>query len=649
MLHIKKYTSRAYVSRIIILSLDVVSTFISFFLATALRFNFQISDDVFAVLPTTLLAVLVTRIVFFRYFKTYSGIIRYTGMQDAKRVLYSIAGGSVIFSIFSIFIGHIRDTFFFPISVVIIDFFIALFLCISYRLVIKQLYNKIMFRNIPSPKTNRYATVVFGAGQGGLITKRAIDEDGATDMKVVAFMDDNAGVQGKFMDGVKIYHTAQEFRDVVEKHNVKRAIISMQVLSPQRKQEFIDLCLECDVTVMAVPAVSKWLGGELNVNQIRNVNISDLLERDPIVLDMENIGNQINGRTVMITGAAGSIGSEMVRQLTRFAPQKLILIDQAESPLVELQLEVEETLQFRRAVPIVADVSSLKRMEHIFKAHRPDIIFHAAAYKHVPMMEHNVYEAIKVNVQGTRTLADLAVKYNVKKFVMVSTDKAVNPTNIMGASKRLAEVYAQSLSNHLADTATGTRFITTRFGNVLGSNGSVIPRFKKQIEAGGPVTVTNPDITRYFMTIPEACQLVLEAGAMGKGGEIFIFDMGKSIKIVDLARKMIKLSGFVPDRDIPIVFTGLRPGEKIEEELLNKSENIIPTHHHKIMVAKVRQYPFDKVREKTDQLIGLMEGNDEMAIVRTMKLMLPEFISNNSVFNVIDQELASELHTHHEN
>jgi FlaA1/EpsC-like NDP-sugar epimerase len=363
------------------------------------------------------------------------------------------------------------------------------------------------------------------------------------------------------------------------------------------------------------------------------VQIEDLLEREPIKLDEANINAQIKGKTILVTGAAGSIGSEISRQVAKFQPGKLILLDQAESPLYELEIECRENYSDVQSEVVIGDVRNFQRMENVFRTFRPNFVYHAAAYKHVPMMELNPSESILTNVLGTRNTADLAVKYGAEKFVMVSTDKAVNPTNVMGASKRIAEIYTQALNK----VSTTTRFVTTRFGNVLGSNGSVIPRFKQQIESGGPVTITDPEITRYFMTIPEACRLVLEAGCMGKGGEIFIFDMGKSVKIIDLARKMIQLSGLEPGKDIEIAVTGLRPGEKLYEELLNNKENTLPTHHPKIMIARVAEYEFEKAAADISELVSLFNGQNNVEIVSKMKAMVPEYVSNNSVFEKLDQ------------
>lgn len=622
------------VSRFVILGIDLTLCLGSFLLATLLRFNFNIPFYVVELLPATGLLVLAMRGLGFYIFKSYSGVIKYTSEKDARRVLSALVLSTGAMFAFNRHTYLFNDDIFLPISVIVIDFVMAFFLMMAFKIGVKWTYRELS-RTL-SMRAPRQATVIFGAGRSGLITKRAIDNENNTAMEVVGFLDDNPRLHGKLLEGVKIYATGPEFEDMVKRYGVKKAIISMQQISHERKQAFIDLCLEHDIQVMTVPPASRWLHGELQMNQIRNVKIEDLLDREPIVLRSESIRRQVEGKTVLITGAAGSIGSEIVRQLTAFEPHLLVLIDQAESPLVELHLQVLEEQGFNRVEALVADVTNQPRMDQIFARFQPDIVFHAAAYKHVPIMERIPYEAVRVNVLGTKNLADLSVKHGVQTFVMVSTDKAVNPTNVMGSSKRIAEIYTQALNNYLENTE-GTRFITTRFGNVLGSNGSVIPRFRRQIEMGGPVTVTNPNITRFFMTIPEACQLVLEAGAMGKGGEIFIFDMGKSVRIADLAAKMIKLSGFTPGKDIEIVYTGLRPGEKIEEELLADKESTLPTHHEKIMIAQVRPASFHEVRTDINILLQLLEGQDDKAIVRKMKMIVPEFVSNNSVFEGLDR------------
>ena len=446
------------------------------------------------------------------------------------------------------------------------------------------------------------------------------------------------------MEGVMIYHASERLEELFQGEKVDQLIFADTNLKLSEKQKLVDLCLKYNIRLLDVPPASKWINGELSFNQFKEIRIEDLLERSPIKLDKKNIRQQLADKTVLITGAAGSIGSEMVRQIIPFKPRKIILLDNAETPLFDLELELRETVRFQGYETVIGDIRNKERLENVFRTFRPDFVYHAAAYKHVPIMELNPSEAILNNVLGTKNLADLSVKYNVGEFVMVSTDKAVNPTNVMGASKRIAEMYVQSLFNKLkGESDSTTKFITTRFGNVLGSNGSVIPLFRKQILAGGPLTVTHAEVTRYFMTIPEACQLVLEAGSMGKGGEIFIFDMGESVKIVDLAKKMIKLSGLELGKDIQLAFTGLRPGEKLYEELLNDEENTLPTHHKKIMVAKVREYEFEKVSADIEELIGLFDTQDNNKIVSKMKRMVPEFLSKNSIFEELDEEVESDL------
>jgi len=481
---------------------------------------------------------------------------------------------------------------------------------------------------------NRRSIIIYGANDAGLITKRAVDRDAGTKYEVVAFLDENKNNWGKRLEGVTIYPPGK-LKRLLEENNVAHLVLSTSDLSYERKNEITDVCLTYNTKVLNVPPINHWINGELSFKQIKKVKIEDLLERDPIVLDKDKIESQLKNKTVLITGAAGSIGSEIVRQIIPYHPEKLVLVDQAESAIYDLQLELNE-MDGQLSIPCkvyLADICNQTRMEAIFKDTRPQIVFHAAAYKHVPVMEENPVEAINVNVVGTRILADLSIKYEVDTFVMISTDKAINPTGVMGASKRIAEIYVQSLHNKGT-----TKFITTRFGNVLGSNGSVIPRFRQQIEKGGPVTITHSEITRFFMTIPESCQLVLEAGAIGKGGEVFIFDMGKSVKVLDLAKKMIQLSGLTLDKDIKIVFTGLRPGEKLYEELLHNSENTLPTHHPLIMIAKVREYDFNTISAYIDDLSLLAATKDDMNIVRKMKQIVPEYISNNSVFAELDKK-----------
>ncbi|MGO3241609.1 MAG: polysaccharide biosynthesis protein, partial [Sphingobacteriaceae bacterium] len=456
---------------------------------------------------------------------------------------------------------------------------------------------------------------------------------------IMAYIDDNDEKVGKSIDGLKIYRS-KDFLRVIKKFGVDELIIASANIDIETKDQVVDVALENNVTVLTLPPVNKIINGDLSPSQIKQIRIEDLLERAPIQISNEKLLDQLKGKRVLVTGAAGSIGGEISKQLGKYEPQMIILCDQAESPLHNLQLDLQDQFKNQIYHSFIADVRSEQRMRMLFETFKPHYVYHAAAYKHVPMMENHPSEGVRTNVFGTYLLANLAVEFDVQKFVFVSTDKAVNPTNVMGATKRIAEKYVQSFNHYLNSVKDihSTRFITTRFGNVLGSNGSVIPRFKDQIEKGGPVTVTHPDITRYFMTIPEACQLVIEAGNMGNGGEIFVFDMGKSVKIVDLAKKMIRLSGFVPFKDIEIKFTGLRPGEKLYEELLNDLENTLPTHHEKIMIAKVRENDFELVKNELQVLSRELESNDNIHVVRQMKEMIPEFKSQNSIYEQLDKE-----------
>jgi len=576
-------------------------------------------------------AIVAIRALSFLIFRTYSGIIQHTSTEDAQKIFIAIASGSLLVELSNIISFQISDKYLIPHSVIIIDSFLSIFLMTGIRLIFKKLYFEIKKSNIEKIKI-----LIYGAGESGVITKRTLERDVGTNYKVSAFIDDDPHLASKKIEGATIYHT-MKLDKFLNENDIKLLIISVQNISVKTKQKIIDTCLKYKVKVLNVPPVSKWINGELSFRQIKAIKIEDLLEREPIELDKREIKQQIVGKRVLITGAAGSIGSEIVRQLIPFNPEKIFLLDQAETPLYELELELHQKYRLNNYEIVIGDVRNKKRMENVFRTFKPHYVYHAAAYKHVPLMEDNPTESILTNVQGTTVITDLAINYKVEKFVFISTDKAVNPTNIMGASKRIAEIYVQSLNQHIAKLGSfPTRFITTRFGNVLGSNGSVIPLFRKQIEAGGPITITDPNVNRYFMTIPEACQLVLEAGAMGKGGEIFIFDMGESVKIADLAKKMVKLSGLELGKDIQLIFTGLRPGEKLQEELLNNQENVVPTHHKKIMIAKVRAYEFDKIEKDIDELIKLFEKQDNLKIVSKMKEIVPEFISKNSVFEQLD-------------
>ncbi len=634
------------IPRWVIFSIDIGICIFSICFAFLLRFNFNFNEIIHSYkLEYSISVVIFLRITAFLITKTYSGIVRYTGSQDAVRIFVAVFASSLTIYLFDIshyyFIKRGSGLSLLPIAVVIIDFLITLMLMTSIRLGYKLLY-----RQVKNASIEKSRVLIYGAGQMGLITKRALDHDTSARFKIVAFLDNDPSKVDKTLEGVKIIKGDEELDSLIEGKNIDQVIIAIQDISQSRKKQIIETCLQYGVKVSTIPPVTKWINGELAVNQIKTVKIEDLLGREPIQLDNENVIRQYSKKVIMVTGAAGSIGSEIARQIIQLNPDRILLVDSAETPLYELQFELknDSTLgSFNRFEFIIADIKNELVMRNIFMTYRPDKVFHAAAYKHVPLMENHPSRAIENNVLGTKILADLAVEFNVSKFVMVSTDKAVNPTNVMGASKRIAEIYVQSLNNlyALKGKTSYTKFITTRFGNVLGSNGSVIPVFRKQIENGGPITVTHPDITRYFMTIPEACQLVLEAGAMGNGGEIFLFDMGQSVKIIDLARKMIKLSGLEEGKDIAIKYTGLRPGEKIYEELLNNNENTMPTHHPQITIGKVLEYDYIEVSDAINNLIIAAANEDNMNIVRHMKMIVPEFKSNNSEYEILDKELVN--------
>lgn len=622
--------------RWIIVLIDLVIYSLAALVGYLLRLNFNVESlyaynflqGIIIFTLAGLISSLVTR--------SFAGIIRYTGIQDTLRVLYA----SLLTLVIALGINSISENAI-PYSIAAIAFFVSVVALTSYRLLVKELFS--FYRTIPKVSKK---IVIFGAGQSGMITKQLLDNDTSTNVKVIGFLEDNPRKIGNVLSGVRIYSARNDFEKVVIKNNPSELIIATTGMSLDRKNELVDQCLEFGIKVSTVPSADQWIGGEFGIDQIHEVKIEDLLGRNPISLKNKFVNQELSGRSILITGAAGSIGSELVRQIVRYNPAKLILLDQSESGLFEIENEIRELRSLGESlVCYVADVTNRERVRRLFSQYKPEFVFHAAAYKHVPMMEINVPEAIECNLMGTRNLADLSVEYDVRKFVMISTDKAVNPTSVMGATKRAAEIYVQSLNNLLSEIEADspTRFITTRFGNVLGSNGSVIPIFKKQIQKGGPITVTHPDITRYFMTIPEACSLVLEAGVMGNGGEIFVFDMGKSIKIVDLAKRMIQLSGLKEGKDIDIVFSGLRPGEKLYEELLDDKENTMSTHHPKIMIAKVRSLDFSKVKSHYSDLEDLIysspsSGDDiDMKMVKVLKSLIQEYRSKESKFTMLDR------------
>jgi FlaA1/EpsC-like NDP-sugar epimerase len=620
--------TRQNMPRWMIFLIDLLFVLFAVLLAYMVRFNFHVPAQEIKFWPQVFSIVLVVRGLSFILFRTYAGIIRYTSTEDAARIFLVVFGGSVFFSagnLISYF--FINNQFLIPFSIIVIEFMTVVLLMITFRIIVKIAYLEMV-----NPSGIKTKVIIFGAGEAGLITKRALGRDMGIRYKVICFIDEDKNKWGKKIEGVNILGL-EKLDGLLSGNEIDSLIISVQKLRPEKKQAIADICMAYQTKVLTVPPVSNWINGELSFNQIKKIRIEDLLERDEIKLNNEGIRKELGGKVIMVTGASGSIGSELIRQMMNFSPKKIILIDQAESAMFDLDNELTGKFGFKNYEIALADICNEVRMDQAFRLFKPNIVYHAAAYKHVPMMENNPSEALYTNIKGTKIIADLSVKYGIEKFIMISTDKAVNPTNVMGASKRIAEIYVQSLNQKVT-----TRFITTRFGNVLGSNGSVVNLFKKQIEHGGPLTVTHPDVIRYFMTIPEACRLVLEAGVMGKGGEIFLFDMGKPVKIIDLARKMIRLSGLEIDKDIQISFTGLRPGEKLYEELLNDAENALPTHHPQIMIGKVREYDFGPVSKEIDELIDLFDKQENMAIVKKMKTIVPEFISKNSIFEKLDIE-----------
>lgn len=613
------------IPRWVILIIDIAICLFAVVFAYLLRFNFTIPETELVRFKNILPLFITIRLVSFLISKTYTGIIRHTSSKDAQRIFVVISLGSLFVAILNPIINWKTGSYLIPFSILIIDYFITIFAMISSRIAVKVLYQEI--NNPNRLKTN---VIIYGAGDSGIISKRALDRDAGSKYKVVAFIDEDKNKIGRKLENVEIF-SMDYFDTINDENDIAHIIISVQNISTAKKQQIVEKAYSKGIKVLNVPPIKNWINGELSFKQIKKIKIEDLLQRDTIVLDTKKINTLLSNNTVLVTGAAGSIGSEICRQILKFNPKKLILVDQAESALYDIELELIDIGNLKNIEVVIGDIRNKPRMHNIFNTFHPNVVFHAAAYKHVPMMENNPSESIITNVLGTKIIADLAVEFNVNEFVMVSTDKAVNPTNVMGASKRIAEIYIQALNQ-----TTKTKFVTTRFGNVLGSNGSVIPRFNKQIENGGPITITDPEITRYFMTIPEACQLVLEAGAMGNGGEIFIFDMGKSVKIVELAKRMIQLSGLTLGKDIQIVYTGLRPGEKLYEELLNNSENTVATHHSQIMIAKVHEYKFIEISNQINDLVNLFNNQDNFKIVKQMKLIVPEFKSNNSIYEKLD-------------
>ena len=620
--------AQRYASKWLVLFIDLIAVAFSFILSYFIRFNLTLNFEVEKLimqLPLVIGAALVS----FLIVGSYKGVVRHTGVRD----VYNIFNAICLSSIMVIFIVIANRQFGFlshftiPISIIIVNSLIGFIILTSSRYVFKSLYEQIS-GDLMSSKN----VLIYGAGDSGILTYGALTNHSKGNVKVIGFIDRDQKKVGKRINGVPVFTKEILNANFLTKNNIKEVIFSIQNIDAKKLRSTVEGLADFPVTVKIVPPIEDWINGELNASQIKQVQIEDLLDRAPIKIKNSKIALELLNKSVLVTGGAGSIGSEIVRQICTYSYKSLIVVDQAESALYDLQQELKQN-GFHNFIPIVGDIRDKNKLNRIFEEYHPDIVFHAAAYKHVPLMEYNAYEAIKINIGGTKTVADLSVVHGVEKFVFVSTDKAVNPTNVMGASKRIAEMYIGCMQKEQK-----TKFITTRFGNVLGSNGSVIPLFRKQIEKGGPLTLTHKDITRYFMTIPEASQLVLEAGAMGEGGEIFIFDMGESVKIYDLAKNMIRLSGLRYPEDIDIKITGLRPGEKLYEELLANGENTLPTYHKKIKISKVRELDYAKTRSKIDELCitnMFFNGNT----VKLMKQIVPEYISNNSELCNLDKPI----------
>ena len=624
--------------RWIILFIDAIIYLVSFLIAILLFSEFK-SATFYDLYSTFLIgSFLACNLAWYLIFHLHTGLLRYSNSADFIRIIKTnLLGHISTLILFYLFIQfEILDSSK-ALLALVFSFFISCSIFIFSRILVKGLF--ISFYKKEN-KANDTPVLIYGSDQNSVMIKHALENLSQESYKIIGFIDPQKSMTRKFIEQKKVYHFL-ELRKLKSNYSDLKIILTNSELNIKPKSLLVDLALKHHIKIITIPPAEDWIqNASLNVRDIRQLQIEDLLQREQIEIDFTSIQKYLKNKRVLITGAAGSIGSEIVKQVVDFEPSKIILCDIAESPLYEVELELKDA---EVAIPLevaVADIKNSYRMRKLFELTRPEIIFHAAAYKHVPLMENNPYEAVNTNIKGTKNLADLSLEFNVEKFVMISTDKAVNPTNIMGASKRIAEIYVQALNDHQKSNYQNdntTQFVTTRFGNVLGSNGSVIPRFRKQIEKGGPLTVTHKDITRYFMTISEAVQLVLEAGIIGKNGEIFVFDMGSPVRLYDMALQMVYLSGLEVDKDIEIKITGLRPGEKLFEELLNDEESTLPTHHKKIRIAKTRSYSFSKIEKEITHLINLTEYDSNEEIVRQMKKIVPEFISQNSEFSKLDQ------------
>ena len=633
---LSKFVSMKYLPRWTVLFLDVFLCVIAFLIAIYIADKLSIDPVVLIEFNDfqRISILMVFQIILFWSFHTYSGVLRYSSFVDAIKIFFSVTINVLIITLINLVLTSLSNGVFVSYAELIVYGILSFLFMFLVRLLGKTSYDYLTQRGEYITPVMIYGTKSAAIG----IAKMLMSEQVGSKYKLVGFIDDDKNASEKMIMGVKVYHLNDEILKKVIMKKCKSIIISPVKLNQVNSSDILEKFIDHNLTILSLPPMNIWKNDIPNIGQIKSIQIENLLERPEINISTENIASQLKDKVVLVTGAAGSIGSEIALQVLKFETKLVVLLDHAESQMHDLKLDLQEKYEDKNVTVFLGDVRNKDRMDYMMDLYRPDIIYHAAAYKHVPMMEDYPVESVQVNVLGTKILADLAVKYRVERFVMVSTDKAVNPTNVMGASKRIAEIYVQSLFRKLHASLNGntTKFITTRFGNVLGSSGSVIPYFKKQIEHGGPVTVTHPEIIRYFMTIPEACMLVLEAGSMGHGGEIYIFDMGKPVKIVDLARKMIRLAGFVPEVDIKIVYSGLRPGEKLFEELLNKKEHTQNTHHPKIMIANVQQYDYDKVSILIDKLINYSKLCKDYLTVSTMKKIVPEFKSKNSQYERLD-------------
>jgi len=620
------FFNRHSVPRWMVLVIDIAVVFMAFIIAYLLRFNFALPQDREPIFIFQAVLASAVYAVYCLIFRSYSGLLRHTTLTDITLVFVVTTCSSLTLvglSVVSDWSGW-SPVLAIPLSILLIHYVAVSLLLFAGRIAIKM-----VFRFATGSSISKKRVLIYGAGEQGFVVKRVVLSDPRYGFHVSGFIDDDRQKQGKKINGIDVYSSSVLSAEYISKHRIESLIIAIKALTVDRKSGIIRTAVNLGLEVLDTPEVDKWLSGQLRMPQFRRVDLEDLLGREPIKLDINTIKKGLTGKTIMITGAAGSIGSEIARQLTSFQCERVILVDQAETPLFYLQNELREKFLDARFRIIPADVTNKARIEYIFSEYRPHVVFHAAAYKHVSLMEENPHEAVRVNVGGTSIVSEMAIRYGVEKFVMISTDKSVNPSSVMGASKRLCEKVVQSRAQQKDHS---TQFIITRFGNVMGSNGSVIPIFAKQIENGGPVTVTHPEVYRYFMTIPEACQLVLEAGFMGQGGEIFVFDMGQQVKIADLAKAMIKLSGFIPDKDIQIVYTGLRPGEKLYEELLTDAELTIPTHHEKIKKAHVEEIDSGEVMERINSLMTELYSMCACEVVQAMKDLIPEYQTTNGKF-----------------